>query len=421
MSKRVPGSMRTRQSLSDLIEGRLSSPDGRAELVRLATRLIVEEAPEASRDAPGREYYEHGASPGQGYRNGSRTGRLKTAEGLIEYAAPQIARRDEPFRSEIRDRLKGRTQALEDLAVELPARGLSVRDIEDAFRDESGRLSLSRTAVFEIGERLWADYQEFVGRDLSEYEIVYLFVDGIAERIRPGSKREPVLAARGFTSEGGKVLLHLMAGSKEDAETVTAFFRDMRSRGLAETVLDQLERLVFAPQRLEALIAGSIARQKSSAATRRAEVRRLEKQIREKDQALNRLYEAIEKGAVELDDTLGARTAKLRSERDDLIRLKAETERRADPPRASITPDKIRAFSKVMRKRLRDRDNRARKALLGLFVGRIEVGDDKIWISGPKAALAGAVAANDQASTGMVPGFDREWWAHKDSNLGPAD
>ena len=32
MSKRVPGSMRTRQSLCDLIEGRLSSPDGRAEL-----------------------------------------------------------------------------------------------------------------------------------------------------------------------------------------------------------------------------------------------------------------------------------------------------------------------------------------------------------------------------------------------------
>ena len=89
MPRRVPGSMRTRQSLSDLIEGRLSSPDGRAELVRLATRLIVEETFEAeSRDAVGREYYEHGAAPGQGYRNGSRTGRLRTAEGLIEYAAP---------------------------------------------------------------------------------------------------------------------------------------------------------------------------------------------------------------------------------------------------------------------------------------------------------------------------------------------
>jgi hypothetical protein len=102
--------MRTRQSLSDLIEGRLSSPDGRAELVRLATRLIVEEALEAeSSDAVGRGYYEHGAAPGQGYRNGSRTGRLKTAEGLIEYAAPQVAGRDEPFRSEIRDHKPQRT------------------------------------------------------------------------------------------------------------------------------------------------------------------------------------------------------------------------------------------------------------------------------------------------------------------------
>ena len=53
---------------------------------------------------------------------------------------------------------------------------------------------LSRTAVSEIGERLWADYQEFATRDLGEYDIVYLFVDGVAERLRPGQKREPVLA-----------------------------------------------------------------------------------------------------------------------------------------------------------------------------------------------------------------------------------
>ena len=62
--------------------------------------------------------------------------------------------------------------------MELLARGLSVRDIEDAFRDETGRLLLSKTAVSEIGERLWADYQEFATRDLSEYDIVYLFIDG---------------------------------------------------------------------------------------------------------------------------------------------------------------------------------------------------------------------------------------------------
>ena len=117
------------------------------------------------------------------------------------------------------------------------ARGLSVRDIEDAFRDETGRLLLSKTAVSEIGERLWADYQEFAKRDLSEYDIAYLFVDGIAERLRPGQKREPVLAAWGYTIEGRRVLLHLMAGSKEDAETVTAFFEDMKMRGLKDPLL----------------------------------------------------------------------------------------------------------------------------------------------------------------------------------------
>ena len=120
MEKRIQASMHTRQALSALIEGRLSSSDARADLVKLATRHIVEEALEAeSRDALGREYYEHGARPGQGYRNGQRRGRLKTAGRVRRVRAPQIAGREEGFRSEIREGLKGRTEALEGLAVEL--------------------------------------------------------------------------------------------------------------------------------------------------------------------------------------------------------------------------------------------------------------------------------------------------------------
>ena len=76
----------------------------------------------------------------------------------MDYSAPQVAGKPEPYHSATCEHLKGQTQALEDLAVELLARGLSVRDIEDAFRDESGRLLLSRTAISEIGARLWADY-----------------------------------------------------------------------------------------------------------------------------------------------------------------------------------------------------------------------------------------------------------------------
>jgi transposase-like protein len=82
-------------------------------------------------------------------------------------------------------------------------------------------------AVSEMGERLWADYQEFSKRDLGEYDIAYLFIDGIAECIRPGQRREPVLAAWGFSHSGAKILLSMMAGSKEDSETVSALFQDM--------------------------------------------------------------------------------------------------------------------------------------------------------------------------------------------------
>src|SRR5260370_26616891 len=137
----------------------------------------------------------------------------------------------------MRKHLKGHTQGREELAIEMLARGLSVRDIEDAFKHENGRLLLSKTAASQLGERLWEDYQAVTQRDLSEYEITYLFVDGIAERLRPGAKREPVLAAWGFTIEGRRVLLHMMAGSKEDAETVTAFFEDMKRRGLNDPLL----------------------------------------------------------------------------------------------------------------------------------------------------------------------------------------
>jgi putative transposase len=114
-----------------------------------------------------------------GYRNGYRPGKIRTAEGIVEYAAPQVRDTPEPFVSAIRAALGGRTEALEQLAVELYARGLSTRDIEDTFTDEDGRRLLSRAAVSEITERLWAEYEGFSRRHLSEHAIVYLFIDGL--------------------------------------------------------------------------------------------------------------------------------------------------------------------------------------------------------------------------------------------------
>src|SRR5207249_969358 len=169
-------------------------------LLKLAVRKIVEEALEAEvAEAVGREYYENGAAPGAGYRNCYRRGRLSTAEGAIENGVPQVADRPEPFVSRVRAGLAGRTAELERLAVEMFARGLSTRDIEAAFRDATGASTLSRSAVSQVTERLWQEYEAFATRDLNEFAIAYLFVDGVAERLHAGLPREAVLCAWGIT------------------------------------------------------------------------------------------------------------------------------------------------------------------------------------------------------------------------------
>jgi transposase-like protein len=236
--ERIPASERTRETLKALMDGRGEATDERSELVRLAARLIIEEGLEAeAMDALGRGYYEHGAAPGRGYRNGYRSGRLKSAEGSIAFSAPQIADRAEPFRSKIREVIRGRTEELESLAVEMYARGLSTRDIEALFADGDGRSLLSRTAVSDITERLWAEYEAFASRDLSEFEVVYLFVDGIAERLHLGQPREAVLAAWGIFADGQRALLHLAPGTKEDTASCREFFQDLRRRGLPDPLL----------------------------------------------------------------------------------------------------------------------------------------------------------------------------------------
>ena len=232
---RVPASAKTRNELKDMFAGK--APADKSRLIRQAARLIVEEALEGeAADALGRGYYERGANA-RGYRNGYRLGRVKTAEGEIEFGVPQVTDTAEPFRSQIREVIRGRSEELERLAVEMYARGLSVRDIEAAFADESGRCLLTKSAVSEVSERLWVDYQAFASRDLAEFKVLYLFIDGIAEKLHLGQPREAVLAAWGIVESGHKVLLGLTPGTKEDTASCRDFMRDLKARGLVDPIL----------------------------------------------------------------------------------------------------------------------------------------------------------------------------------------
>jgi hypothetical protein len=101
---------RTRERLKALTEGHCEEGDLRSALVRLAARLMLRKGWRGLRT--------RWDAPGAAYRNGYRTGRLKTAEGVVEYAAPQmISDRAVPFRSRLREIIRGRTGELEALAV----------------------------------------------------------------------------------------------------------------------------------------------------------------------------------------------------------------------------------------------------------------------------------------------------------------
>src|SRR5690242_20813154 len=99
--ERIPASERTREKLKAVIEG-TSEGGGTSELVRLAARLIIEEALEGeARDALGRDYYARGAAcperaTATAIARGSyaaRRGRSTTARRRLPTAASRSARR----------------------------------------------------------------------------------------------------------------------------------------------------------------------------------------------------------------------------------------------------------------------------------------------------------------------------------------
>jgi len=115
------------------------------------------------------------------------------------------------------------------------ARGLSVRNIEDALPDATGDTLLWRTAVSELTEALWEDYQAFCERDLSAFAVEYLFI-AVYEGLRQWGCSQGLLCAWAISRDGRKVLVHLTLGSRENHDKCLAFIRDMVRRGLRTPV-----------------------------------------------------------------------------------------------------------------------------------------------------------------------------------------
>ena len=218
-----------------LNSGIQTSEQPTSQLVRLAAQLIVQEALEQEvSDFLGRERYERRQENQSGYRNGYEPGHIRSAEGEVAVRVPQVRDTEAPYRSLLMDFLRGNSDILEYLVVQMYTRGLSTRDVEAAFRDPvTGEALLSKSAVSGLTDTLWEDYQAFCQRDLSGFPVAYVFMDGLYEGMRlHKTRKEAILVAWGVCRDGSKVLLHLMLGNKESESACTAFVRDMVQRGL---------------------------------------------------------------------------------------------------------------------------------------------------------------------------------------------
>jgi len=239
--KRIPPSERISKEILDIMQNlseHTSNQKLLGQLMHLSMRKLVQELLEKEVfEHIGKGYYEHGVQR-TGYRNGYKDAHLRTAEKKLLIERPQVADSAESFNSGLWPHIKGNTEQLEKIAVEMYARGCSTKDIEELLKDENGNILLSKSAVSQLNIRLWEEYETFCKADLSDYDILYIFCDAVYESLRlHKSRKEGILVVWGILSTGTKVLLSMQLGNKESFDDWLETFRDLRRRGLKDPVL----------------------------------------------------------------------------------------------------------------------------------------------------------------------------------------
>jgi len=165
--EKVPPSEKLRKEIDEILSGQLGKDEDLLGIMidRSLKMMFQKILEEEVKDYLGRDYYERNAGSRKGYRNGYEPKRLKTAEGEINLEAPQLRETEDTYRSDFLSKIELLSPQLKQLAVEMYARGLSTRDIEEALRDKkTGKILLSKDGVSELTEELWEEYERFSER-----------------------------------------------------------------------------------------------------------------------------------------------------------------------------------------------------------------------------------------------------------------
>ncbi len=241
--KRIPPSVQMKEEVTALLRGEPPAGDGGQApmegFVRATARYMLQVAIEAEATAfLGRGHYRRGDRMRLGWRNGYEPKGLQTEAGLLELAVPQLRATEERFRPRLVERLGPRSTDLEGLVRGMYVRGLSTEDVHELYEEVLGSSRLSKSTVSRITQQLNQDFEAWRKRDLSELNVVYLFLDGQYHAARQGTdEKEGVLSAYALLEDGRAVLLHLDIGPRESYDAWLSFLQDMTARGLRDPLL----------------------------------------------------------------------------------------------------------------------------------------------------------------------------------------
>ena len=189
---------------------------------------------------------------------------------------------------------------------------------------------------------------------------------------------------------------------------------------LDQAVLTALADKVLTPERLKLMLRELKVRLKNVKAGHDDQARVYQRELTELDQATNRLYEAVEKGILPMDDTLTARAQRLKGRRDALMIEMASARRSKEMPVSALNAAHVEAFGVALRARLQAGAGSFPKRYLRQFVSEIRYDGSRLTMSGRKDALM-AAALEKKMGTATVPTSSLSWLPDLGSNQGPTD
>jgi len=235
--KRIPPSMRMQQALTHDLEAGFAGHPLKQFVRRAAEHLLQCGLEELVTDLLGRGHYVRAEGPGTGYRNGYGHRSVKSEAGPLHLRPPKVRATASPVSLALPEELRGLTPELGTLIRRGYVRGLSVRDVAGLDAEVFGG-SLSRSAVSRVTAQLQAEFEAWRTRDLSDLQLLYLFLDGQFHAARAESdEKEGLLAAYALCEDGRMVLLHLGLGPRESTDAWVAFLHDLTARGLSAPLL----------------------------------------------------------------------------------------------------------------------------------------------------------------------------------------